>query len=211
MIMVVEIRMYKQYDLDLLSLFDAGYPVATLYRNIISNFANGRPIKFIIDEPIQCSLKDKHTVRTRIFIEDKQAIKMLKGIKRRYRNAFCKMLLRNSLVQQNMDCFFAKSDFFVTTAINLEKIKSEEYIEIPLSSLKNKRKIVIPDTFSKKQSSIKIETIIEKPKESKELLSQVKPKFLEENDITEDVAEETKVQSFSDDEDDDLYDMFSKL
>lgn len=216
--MIVEIRMYKQYDLDLLSLFDAGYPVATLYYEVIKNFANGFPVKFVIDEPIKCELKDKHTVRSRICIKDKKAVKMLKGIKRRYRNAFCKMLLRNSLLQQNMDCFFSKPEFFVTTALNLENLKNPDYVEIPLSTIKNKRKIVIPKTEPKKNAD-KPEEIVEQkpdiePKPGKVIKETNIPRFLADDikSAPSDTSDKAgSAQNFSDDEDDDLYAMFSKL
>ena len=54
---------------------------------------------------------DMKTFHTRFLVErtDEKTIYMLKNIKHRYRNSFCKAVLRNALIQQNLTVFFSKN------------------------------------------------------------------------------------------------------
>ena len=107
--MNVEIRLYKRFDMDLVSLYDSGYSVALMIRDAVLGYANGTPVYFFIDEPVQFDLNDKKNVHMRVTIPDSEqkAVYVLKNIKHGYRNTFCKILLRNALVQQNLSGFFA--------------------------------------------------------------------------------------------------------
>ena len=118
--MNIEVRIYKHWDIDLLSLMDAGYPVAMMMRDTVINYANGMPCNYFIDEYIPFSLNDKDSVHTRIIIpnSEKKACYLLKNIRNRYRGNFIKLLLRNALVIQNLNCFFTDQNLVNLTSTN---------------------------------------------------------------------------------------------
>ncbi len=106
--MVVEIRLYKRWDLDLIALKGAGYNMSQVFKHVISSYANMSPIHLYVDELINFEVDDIKSIHFRVSIPnaDTNSCYMLKHIKKRYRNAFCKMLVRNALVQQNLNIFF---------------------------------------------------------------------------------------------------------
>ena len=112
--MVVEIRIYKRYDMDLFSLFDAGLPVPLMIRDAVVAYAHATPLHYLIDETVPFDLNGKTTLHTRINIPDtdKKTIYMLKHIKHGLRNNFCKMVLRNALIQQNLCGYFSDNNLF---------------------------------------------------------------------------------------------------
>lgn len=142
--MVVEIRIYKRYDMDLFSLFDAGLPITSMMRDAIIAYANSSPIHFLIDEAIPFDLNDKTTLHTRINIpnSEKKAIYMLTHIKHGLRNNFCKMLLRNALIQQNLCGYFSDENLLQLHNNNLEAYDLTNLDNvIPCSKLRTSRTI----------------------------------------------------------------------
>lgn len=107
--MVIEIRLYKRYDTDLIALHDAGYCISDLMGKAISGYANGTPVHYLISEAIDFDMNGKQSFRTRFTISnsDTKAIHMLKNIKHGYRNSFCKMVLRDALIFQNLSAYFS--------------------------------------------------------------------------------------------------------
>lgn len=106
--MVVEFRLYRRFDADLIALCRANYPVSAMIREAVTGYANGRPVHYYIDELTDFDLNDDKTVRSRFVVpnSDYKTCNMLKKVKYRCRNAFVKTVLRNSLIQQNITCFF---------------------------------------------------------------------------------------------------------
>ncbi len=107
--MVVEIRLYKRFDTDLVALVDAGYPVASMIRDAVVGFSNGSPVNFLLDEPVNFDLNGKVSVHTRFNVpeSDERTCYVLRNIKKGYRNTFCKVILRNALIRQSIAGFFA--------------------------------------------------------------------------------------------------------
>lgn len=79
--MIQEVRIYKKFDIDLIALCAAGFPVTEMIRTAVTAFANGESVKFDIGPAQFFDLNDKHSVRMRISITDKNAIRVLKNIK----------------------------------------------------------------------------------------------------------------------------------
>ena len=107
--MEVEMRYYKNYDIDLIALAAAGYPVSVMMRDAVVAYANGKPLHYLIDKPIEADFNILKTMRTRLHFpnSDARTIYLLKHLKFRSRNMFCKAVLRNALIQQNLTIFFA--------------------------------------------------------------------------------------------------------
>lgn len=124
--MYVEVRVYKRYDTDLLALHDSGYSLSTMMRAALVSYANGAPLHFFIDEITDFDLNGKKNIRVRIQVNDKErnAIALLQSIKHSYRSNFCKMVLRNAIIQQNLTCYFADSSFVRMHEINASQINT---------------------------------------------------------------------------------------
>lgn len=106
--MVIEFRLYKKFDMDLIALYNMHYPVASMMREAVIAYANGRPLNYLVDEPTVFNADDCDAVHSRFNIPDSDTITcyMLSHIKFRCKNAFVKTVLRNALIQQNLTCFF---------------------------------------------------------------------------------------------------------
>lgn len=110
--MVVEIRIYKRHDADLIALVDAGYPVRDMLKAAVIAFANGRPLHYFIDEAVPYDPDGKNMVHFRVSIRDRAAESMMLGIRKGMRNAFVKAVLRNALLQQNLSAYFEDGSFY---------------------------------------------------------------------------------------------------
>ena len=177
--MVIEIRLYKRYDMDLVALVDAGYPVSTMIKESLIAYANGNPISYLIDENIAFDLNGKESVRTRIVIPESETnlIYLLKHIKHRTRNNFCKMVLRNALINQNLGAFFAVDSLFQLQKRDIDNNILKFQNTIKLSTIKKERKIKFAGkVVTKKQNKVNLDPIIfdkpteefDKPTEEKE-------------------------------------------
>ena len=140
--MIVEIRIYKRYDLDLIALHDAGLPLNSMMKNALIAYANAAPLKYLIDEIIPFDLNNKTTIHIRLNIPDveEKAIYMIKHIKHGLRNVFCKMVLRNALVQQNLNGFFSDNNLSILQKKNLDVLNTGNNT-IPCSALKITRTV----------------------------------------------------------------------
>lgn len=127
--MVVEIRLYKKFDTDLVALVDAGYSVSTMMRDAVVAYANSSPINFILEEPLTYQPDDKKNVHTRFIVPDDDiaTCQLLRGIRYGFKNTFCKMVLRNAMVQQNLMAFFANTGYIQHYMNNLSMINRYSY------------------------------------------------------------------------------------
>lgn len=140
--MNVEIRLYKRFDADLISLYEAGYSVTMMMKEAVIGFANGSPIHFYVDEITDFQMGVDSTFRSRFSIPDSdvKTVYMLKHLKPRCRNAFCKAVLRNSLVQQNLTCFFTDASLYQLQGENLKGMNLYSFKNLtPCSSLREQQ------------------------------------------------------------------------
>lgn len=107
--MEFEVKFYRLHDLDIVGLRDLGYPVQAMLRKALIEYAHGNPIHYIIDEPDAMTFTETKSFRVKIRLKDEQTIAMLKSLRPRHRNGFCKALLRNSLVHQTLAPYFSKN------------------------------------------------------------------------------------------------------
>lgn len=193
--MVIEIRLYKRYDMDLVALVDAGYPVSTMIKESLIAYANGNPISYLIDENIAFDLNGKESVRTRIVIPESETnlIYLLKHIKHRTRNNFCKMVLRNALINQNLGAFFAVDSLFQLQKRDIDNNILKYQNAIKLSTIKKERKIKFAGkVVTKKQNKVNLDPIIfDKPTE--EFDKPTKEKNVD--NIVNNIAKENRLDS----------------
>lgn len=130
--MVIEIRLYKRYDTDLIALHDAGYCISDLMGKAISGYANGAPVHYLISEAIDFDMNGKQSFRTRFTISnsDTKAIHMLKNIKHGYRNSFCKMVLRDALIFQNLSAYFSDASL-----LDLHRVRTQNLATASIPNL----------------------------------------------------------------------------
>ena len=107
--MEFEVKFYRLHDLDIVGLRDLGYPVQAMLRKALIEYAHGNPIHYIIDEPNAMTFTETKSFRVKIRLKDEDTIAMLKSLRPRHRNGFCKALLRNSLVHQTLAPYFSKN------------------------------------------------------------------------------------------------------
>lgn len=110
--MIQDIRLYKRFDADLISLYAAGCSLGAMVREVLLTYAaDGAPVRIALDAVPPCDLDRIHSVRLRIKVTEKNAVALLLRVKKGYRNAFCKALLRDALIYQNFGIFFTDKDY----------------------------------------------------------------------------------------------------
>lgn len=140
--MLVQVYLYKRHDLDLLALLFAGYPVSTMMKQALVSYAHGTPLFYYIDEIIMGDYRgvEKKRIGFRIGNRDTQTQQLLAGIQKSKRVSFCKMVLRNALIAQNLTCLFANQNLANLHASNVGNINLNNFPNIvPLSSIKEQR------------------------------------------------------------------------
>ena len=103
--MRIEIRIYKRHDLDLMHIHDLNISLAALFKHSLTNYAHGREVRYFLPYIENYSPSDKKSFHLRFNITDPETLIFLNNIKPMQRNSFCKTLLRNSLVRQDMSAF----------------------------------------------------------------------------------------------------------
>lgn len=110
--MIIEVKYYKQYDLDIIGLREMGYPIGDMIKKCLIAYANHTPIKLSLGKIEQSiNFSDTKSFRCRLKITDATTVNLLKNIRPRYRNSFCKMLLRESLSMQNLSVFYMNNEW----------------------------------------------------------------------------------------------------
>lgn len=134
--MNIEIRIYKRYDTDLLSLHDAGYSVTKMMEKAVSSYANGLPCHFFIDEMLPFDMNDKKSVRLRLKFKDNDynTVNLIRNIKHGYRSNFCKQVLRNSLIQQNLLCYMSDASTFPMHDQNAKNLNQQAFPNLQMCS-----------------------------------------------------------------------------
>lgn len=107
--MYVELRMYKRHDADLIMLKGQGVSIHKLLLAALDNYVQGVRIKYRIPKPESMDPNHVQTIRYHVNVRNPEAEKLLKSIRRGYRNQFCKMLLRDALEAEPMAIFMAKN------------------------------------------------------------------------------------------------------
>lgn len=179
--MRIDIRIYKRFDTDLVALCDAGYPLSKMFHDALTAFAYGQPLHYLVDAPVRFNPDGKTSVHYAFSIpdSDKTTCGLLKSIQKGYRNSFCKAVLRNTMVNQNVGCFLKKGPYMDMAKTQIAAIDTSAYQNlIPLSAIKSGHgqlrfqipagpvvKPVVPEKeeIRKPQNSVPQETEQEKP------------------------------------------------
>ena len=111
--MDIFVRLYKNYDIDLISLSEAGYDLSRMLYISLLSFASGSPCKIMVNRDIDMGIDETKNIRIRCRIhKDCENIKdLISDIKPRQRSAFCKALLRNTLMCSNLRLFLNNGNY----------------------------------------------------------------------------------------------------
>ena len=98
--MRVTIRLYKRYDIDLLSLYhNSEFKFKESFKSAVRNYIRGTPQKIQIPEP-QDDTFSYETIQFQLNFhpkEDQDVIMWIRNIKAGYKNSILKNMFRNSL------------------------------------------------------------------------------------------------------------------
>ena len=120
--MRVELKLYKNYDADLISLNANGISVTMLMKKALEYYVRGQQITFVVPNAIPFTLKEKKRTYHLLFeIKDKTSVDFLRReIKEGWRTAFFKTLVRSCLLTPQI-AVFLKND--TTIKKETERIK----------------------------------------------------------------------------------------
>ena len=106
--MKYEMKLYKTFDADLISLNAAGISIPKLIRIALEHRARGKRARFFVTECPAYKLEGRRRiVHTSVTIIDRVSIDYLKReIKPRQRSAFFKAIVRDALVNQAVGVYF---------------------------------------------------------------------------------------------------------
>lgn len=150
--MFVEMRYYKRFDPDLIALFEAGVNLNEYVPEIIDAYANGKEYHLYVPFCKNHDMNGQQLIHKRVFISDNESIQLLKGIKHGYRNSFCKMLIREVLVYQNLSAFFADQKLIQRENVRTHKKDLSEYENLIIAQMTIAKYTSENETFA---SSIK--------------------------------------------------------
>ncbi len=107
--MRIDIRLYKLFDADLIAFATNGYSLKQMFEDSLMSYAHGVAYSIRYDKPLEIDLEHSYNMHLAVLIPtgDRQTCALLQGIKKRYRNAFCKAVLRNALTVQNLASYIA--------------------------------------------------------------------------------------------------------
>lgn len=125
----IEIRLYKAHDPDLIMLTSYGISISSLVKKALLNYVEGKNEKYYIPRSKPCTAQNK-SYRYHISIEDPRVAELMQNIKFRYRNAFCKALLRDMLLIDPLGIYFSQN-----AQIEYETNRIKEIATSPISPI----------------------------------------------------------------------------
>ena len=108
--MQVEIRIYRRHDADLMMLKSYSVNVPKMMKEVLNNYVEGKKIKYSLPGSQECPIDNLSMLRYRLTVTNLDVIALLKRLKHGYRNQFCKMLLRDALVDEPLGVYFSKPE-----------------------------------------------------------------------------------------------------
>lgn len=145
--MKVELKLYKNFDADLLSLHIGGISITNLMRIALKGYVNNNTPNFYVPETQVFHLSGrKRFLHVSFEITDKKSVHFLKTeIKNRQRSAFLKSLLRGCMIAPNLGVYLKKTDTIEKetkriSSFNIKEIPNIIVIEYPDKSYTNTNK-----------------------------------------------------------------------
>ena len=183
--MRVELKLYKNYDADLISLNANGISVTMLMKKALEYYVRGQQITFVVPNAIPFTLKEKKRTYHLLFeIKDKQSVDFLKReIKEGWRTAFFKTLVRSCLLTPQIAVFLKNDTTIKKETERIKLIRLEGLENVVLLEPKKSKRITIEDILKpKKKEPVKVEKLPDYNTEDK---TEVKPLVIEKPPIVQ--------------------------
>lgn len=183
--MRVELKLYKNYDADLISLNANGISVTMLMKKALEYYVRGQQITFVVPNAIPFTLKEKKRTYHLLFeIKDKQSVDFLKReIKEGWRTAFFKTLVRSCLLTPQIAVFLKNDTTIKKETERIKLIRLEGLENVVLLEPKKSKRITIEDILKpKKKEPVKVEKL---PDYSTEDKVEIKPLVIEKPPIVQ--------------------------
>lgn len=177
--MRVELKLYKNYDADLISLNANGISVTMLMKKALEYYVRGQQITFVVPNAISFTLKEKKRTYHLLFeIKDKPSVDFLRReIKEGWRTAFFKTLVRSCLLTPQIAVFLKNDTTIKKETERIKLIRLEGLENVVLLEPKKSKRITIDDILKpKKKEPVKVEKL---PDYSTEDKDEVKPLVVE--------------------------------
>lgn len=183
--MRVELKLYKNYDADLISLNASGISVTMLMKKALEYYVRGQQITFVVPNAIPFTLKEKKRTYHLLFeIKDKQSVDFLKReIKEGWRTAFFKTLVRSCILTPQIAVFLKNDTTIKKETERIKLIRLEGLENVVLLEPKKSKRITIEDILKpKKKEPVKVEKL---PDYSTEDKTEVKPLVIEKPPVVQ--------------------------
>ncbi len=105
----VIVRISQAYDMDLMWLIEQGYPVRRMIRKAVRAYLDGEIYQIAV-EPMQSLSSYHRPTRMDIRFTEPDEVALFTAIQPHYRNRFCLMLLRNSIVFSGYGVFIKSNE-----------------------------------------------------------------------------------------------------
>lgn len=169
--MRVELKLYKNYDADLISLNANGISVTTLMKKALEYYVRGQQITFVVPNAIPFILKEKKRTYHLLFeIKDKPSVDFLKReIKEGWRTAFFKTLVRSCLLTPQIAVFLRNDTTIKKETERIKLIRLEGLENVVLLEPKKNKRITIDDILKpKKKAPVRVEKLPDYSTEDKD-------------------------------------------
>jgi hypothetical protein len=177
--MLVEVRIYRRHDADLIMLKSYGVSISRMMRLALENYVAGQRIKLCLPDSHACDISDCSMLRYRLNIQNPEVIKLLKSIKHGYRNQFCKALLRDMLDCGSLGVYLGTDE-----AVEFEnkRIKTESLVAGDELGLISKRAQIGNASFKKREKvqKEKISKVLDNVKKEEQAEEERKKKIIED-------------------------------
>lgn len=160
--MRVELKLYKNYDADLISLNANGISVTMLMKKALEYYVRGQQITFVVPNAIPFTLKEKKRTYHLLFeIKDKPSVDFLKReIKEGWRTAFFKTLVRSCLLTPQIAVFLRNDTTIKKETERIKLIRLEGLENVVLLEPKKSKRITIDDILKpKKKAPVRVEKL----------------------------------------------------
>lgn len=142
--MGLTVRLYASHDADLIALSNAGFSVKNMLKDAFYAFANSQPFHILIDEdiPLTCDQAETNKQYKLYFSKkDLNVSRLLGKIVPRKKNLFCKTVLRNAFIQQNLRSLIIDSSLENLFLSNLSSKQIPSEGVVLLSSYKDSQTV----------------------------------------------------------------------
>ena len=125
--MYLEIRYYKRFDPDLIALIQNGVDLTSQLPAIIKAYAHGETYHFYVPSSFckTVDLNEQKQIHNRVTITDEKSIQLLSKVREGYRNTFCKILLREALLHQNLSAFFLDQEIIQKECARVQNMDTD--------------------------------------------------------------------------------------